>query len=602
MKRHKLDSYVTDQDIRQVFNYVDEGKESLPVSDFLKKVEEVEFNRSELNHEQQKIRDFLELQIAKKRSQSMNIKSTDPDIEALKKQKAVHNEAEMMRKALGMKTYSLDVDHEELNEVIENAFDNQLTNEEQRKYKRFLHHSNLKLGAIPFYDTRATDLDRLKHRAATIHKTLEDPQMVNKFSTISENYHRGSLTTSHSMDFIRTFKPVDRYKGISGWDDSVDQLPSERDDNNTMKVSQSLSNLSLVSARPSPLSASSSTPVLATLSTDQKLPSSAPSATIDEPITDSKKSGRNLITDSARGAEFQSIASSSSPMDRSARKLQSKTPTTSSHPHIYAHEYEVHMHDFLPTIIGDNESMGRMKDSTKVLRLEKVDPVVEVKQGRRLCEENINRTCHLSTLNQSNDFSSANASELSNTSSGVLAKIAHHLPPGALKEDDHFQTTNNKFYCPLIYKPSQPVTRDAVSEGEIQFRIKEYRRAQRHERLKANMDVTKTRLEYEAMQKELRGLHRQHARVEDNIRYKTAIFLQDLRAFRTQPLQRMAKRQNIELSDKMWGGNQERLTVGIAPEERDFATTYRTSYDSSILSQSMNINSLEGLKPSGSVH
>ena len=106
----------------------------------------------------------------------------------------------------------------------------------------------------------------------------------------------------------------------------------------------------------------------------------------------------------------------------------------------------------------------------------------------------------------------------------------------------------------------------------------------------ANLEVTKTRLEYEALQKEIRAMRRQQSRIEDNIRYKTNVLLQDLQAFRTLPLQRMAKRQNIELAERMWAGSHDKTTVQLVPDERDFRSTYNASFDANVVKETIRSN------------
>jgi hypothetical protein len=76
----------------------------------------------------------------------------------------------------------------------------------------------------------------------------------------------------------------------------------------------------------------------------------------------------------------------------------------------------------------------------------------------------------------------------------------------------------------------------------------------------------------------MRALRRESSRIEDSIRYKTSIMLNDLYAFRSQPLQRMAKRQNIDLADRMWGGSAEKQTVQMVADNRDFLTTYSSTH------------------------
>lgn len=150
---------------------------------------------------------------------------------------------------------------------------------------------------------------------------------------------------------------------------------------------------------------------------------------------------------------------------------------------------------------------------------------------------------------------------------------------GGNDDDNPFQTTNSKYYPPLIYRPSQPVTRDLVSEAEINFRKREFQRAERQARMQANLDVTRVRLEYEIVEKEVRALRRDHGRLEHRIRYQTSMLLNDLKGYKCQPLVRMAKRQNINLSDRMWNGNVEHS----AKDDRDFTSTYNASYDANNL-------------------
>eukprot|EP00981_Chlorochromonas_danica_P002272 scaffold440_cov277-Ochromonas_danica.AAC.6 len=660
LKRHQLDSYVSEEEIKTVFQYVyptttgtststttgsEEVEVVVPVKDFLQKVEEIEFNRQEGSQESQKIKDFLELQLQRQRElQQQKEAEAEKDTKDFSSSKLklksllVANEAEEMRKALGMKTYNVSLGHEEMNAIIEDAFNNELTDESHRKYARFLHHSNLKIANIPFYDSRAIELDRLKHRAIEIHEKLEDPILGKTFEEKTKTYLRGSLSTCHSQDFLKTFKPIHRYDDLrsSGGGSSGSGIGGGG--GGGLAVSQSMPVLTL-SARPSPLAAIPSS--TSSSSTNQQHdhdltgpppPPAAATATtpvVLSPIISTKDpqrrpgggggitTGRNLVTDSHRGRDIDSatITSSSSSLISPPRQLYHGDNTTSN---------TTSSQDFFPTIYNDHESMGRMKDPAKVLRIEKVDPLIDAKQGRRTISYNIN---HHNQIYQDNYGQRKSVNPL-------IKYLNSTLQHGRLKEngdgdgtggsddvDDHYLTMTNKFYAPLEYNSSSSnhhssggITRNAISDAELAFRTKEYRRQQRYQRKQANMEVTKNRLEYENMIKELQSLHRTQARIEDNIRYKTSIFLQDLRAFRTQPLQRMAKRQNIELADRMWRGSQAMMLDsskegdggggggGGGGGKQDFLTTYNSSFDSSILRQSPNINSLEGLRPNTSNH
>jgi hypothetical protein len=194
----------------------------------------------------------------------------------------------------------------------------------------------------------------------------------------------------------------------------------------------------------------------------------------------------------------------------------------------------------------------------QVMRVEKIDPHAYLPTGKRATH--------------------AGPTDWSRVGVGGGAGSSGELPSGTV-DDNPFLTTNAKFYPPLIYRPSQPVARDLVSESEINFRKKEFQRAERYARAKANMDVTRVRLEYEIVEKEVRALRRDHGRVEDRIRYQTAMLLNDLKGYKSQPLVRMAKKQNINLSDRMWNGNMPHHV----PEDREFTSTYNASYDANNL-------------------
>jgi hypothetical protein len=99
----------------------------------------------------------------------------------------------------------------------------------------------------------------------------------------------------------------------------------------------------------------------------------------------------------------------------------------------------------------------------------------------------------------------------------------------------------------------------------------------------ANLEITKTRIEYDELHKKIKEMKRVQSRVGDKIRYTTNILLNDLHNVKYIPLERMAKKANISASDKMWGGNMRHDEELVAPENRDFATTYNTSFNSDVL-------------------
>ncbi len=196
MKRNNLDKYLGEEEQQLVFEYVDQSHSgAVAVSDFLKKVEEREFYGNEHNKDHTRLKDFLEFHIQQKRAQdakrqeeiengqaqgstsmpTLKVSDRSPErkrLEELKRSKGLENEVEKMKKAMGIRTFGLDVDLEELDHVVEEAFHKPSTNESHHKYARFLHHSQLNLSTIPFYDLRAREIDRLKSRSALIDEAL----------------------------------------------------------------------------------------------------------------------------------------------------------------------------------------------------------------------------------------------------------------------------------------------------------------------------------------------------------------------------------------------------------------------------------------------
>eukprot|EP01031_Cornospumella_fuschlensis_P031424 gene31424-37982_t len=120
LKRHKLDTYIHEDDVPKIFSFINpEHGGKVAVSDFLKRVEEVEFNRSEHNQEHQRIRDFIEFHHAQQQAATQSKDAANPSLAEVKASKSIPHEKEKLKKALGMKTYSVDLHPEEFNEILD---------------------------------------------------------------------------------------------------------------------------------------------------------------------------------------------------------------------------------------------------------------------------------------------------------------------------------------------------------------------------------------------------------------------------------------------------------------------------------------------------
>jgi hypothetical protein len=604
-----------------VFDYIDpKHNGSIPVKDFLKTVEEHEFHDTEMNKDAQKIRDFLNFHIDQKKAQELERTKnnpTDPEFEELKKQKGIENEAEKIRKALAMNTYNIDVDHKQFNEVLDEVYFHKLpTNEMHRKYARFLHHSNLKLSQVPYYDIRSTELDRLKLKAAQIDQVLSSPEMGGKYleltrsrsSMMQHRLNNSALLSSYSTQDLKDAVDVNNYD-FDKYDDPHSEVASQEikppisstqepmftktnsqgNLNKSMGLSKSLPNLNLqsLSARPSPLAAlgtGSASPAFSPMNNNNQQKnfrdlSGATKANKLEALPPKSKSKQRMpepeehsILHSSQKHDVyikpvdggKSVASGKhddpSVANNSAAANSTNTKSTSPSKKskllselLEPQEGALKETDFYTHVIDESSSMGRLKDPSKVMRIEKIDPKVYATTGKKILSKG------------PTDWSRV----------GVGGGGG-----GSISEEDQFTTTNTHFYPPLHYEPSQPVTRDLISDASLIFRQKEYVRQQRYQRTQANLEITRQRIEFDQLEKQMRSLRREASRLEDSIRYKTSVMLNDLYAFKQQPLQRMAKRQNIHLSDRMWNGSHDKQTVVLVEENRDFRSTYGEAFNS----------------------
>lgn len=621
---------MTEADQKLIFDYVDEkNKGTVPVKDFLKKVEEREFHDQEYNKDALKIRDFIAFHIAQKRSDSPEVLT--PELEAIKRKKGIENEAERMRKALGING---DVDPQELNEFIEDVNMNHLPKDHvQRRYARFLQHSNIRLKFVPFYDARSTELNRLKERSARIDVQLASAEMKGKFEDLSMTRWQPSQTT-HSL----TEEDVMQYTMPKQY--SLDDIHNNPDNPGTglnFNLTKSMPNLQAAKIiRPSPLANIE----IPTSSQQQQQgnnnnsndynngPSSFSSPILDNdnnnvdrrPVTSSNRVQLEALRRPATAAvpttpKYRNLTgtnnNNSTNADKPNNKIYTKPKPTFSNANtnngddlssssslaggqsqatspsnktrgsklidglLDSSSQEqgglLHASDFYCHVIDQSQSMGRLKDSSKVMRIEKIDPnVYSTTTGKRMIDQG---PTDWTRVGVGRITSQQHEQEEGNNSSHDMGGYGY-----IQEQNDQFMTTTNHYYPPLLYEPSQPVARHLVSEADLHYQQRAYIRSQRKARTEANLEVTKTRIEYEALQKEIRSLNRQSSRIDNAIRYKTNFLLNDLQHFRIQPLQRMAKRQNIHLSEKIFGGSIEKQTVGIVDDNRDFTTTYATSF------------------------
>ena len=538
-------SEISHDDLNLIFEKVDPkhtGK--VEVTAFLKKVEENEYDESHEVRELRLMKEYLESHVAKKREELAN--STVAEVERIKKMRSVDNEMELLHVAMGTKTLGHDVPVDAYNEVLNDLFQQSHSQEigsEQNRFARYLRYSNLKLSNVPFYHMRKHELDASKERAVMLHQQLDNPSMLGRLQELEKSRWRSSLSTINSY-FDEDPRSSTNNNGINNNNTGNRSLEKSKSSaefasgevkTGALALSQSLPNLTL---SPSPL-VNSGREKLAPLSNDkpEKTKEKAPSKP------------RNLLLDSQKGL---SIDDNSSVNSATADGLETNSSKSSS---------------------PEKRALKSLRQKTILFQ--------------RPEEFNAPISSQLLSSSYKGRPSSVGA-ESRSLSSATKHKVLEELSDNSRQhggtyyqvnsEDKRFLTTNAKFYPEVIYEPSKPPRRDIISEAETDAQKREYRRQQRYARKEANLEVTRVRLEYEDLNRQVMELNRMSAKNEDKIRYQTHILLQDLRSYKQIPFERAGRRKNLALSDKIFGGQLDKQTTGVVPENRDFHTTYSASF------------------------
>lgn len=562
LKRDKVDDQISPEERNMAFANVDERHNgSVSVSDYLKVAEMEEFKDSEYKREMARVRHFLAHHAQKKMEESSkNLDRVAETHRKKKQEKAIEGEGKLIRQALGQNTFDIELSHEDTEDLIEDVFRNlpKTSSEEEFRYARFLRHSHLNLRTIPFYDMRCEALDHMKATAVRVDKQLEDGAMHEKFKTVAEKRWRGTTSMPQSYDHLMpdTYQDFNRSQTLAALGLKPSSSPdksSARSNSGTMAVSQSLPNLSLPgSARSSQFGGGGADD------------STAASTSQNSPTRAAKPKPRNLLKDTEGPSIEAGIVTLGDQLDEEknpeAHPNRDLIETKEKKKADLLSQHRPSIEDFYATAIDGTAPIGRMKDSTKIMRIEKVDSNTQPHgaAGKKLFHHGSTDWGRIG-IGGDNETMSKAARGSGNT--------------------DRFKTTNSTFYPELIYEPSKPVRRELVSDAEVNAIKRDQIRKARRARMDANMSVTQSRLEYDKLNNEIQQLGKIQTKMARVIRYETATLLNDLKCYKAQPLQRMAKKQIPHLYDKNLGGCLPKQTVVKVPESRDFSTTNRASYN-----------------------
>jgi len=568
MIRNKIEETVTPQDQQLIFDLVDPNhKGSVLISDLLKKAEEVEFFNVQHVETMLEMRDFLKRHIEEHRNNSKNtvkdVKFEHLGLEELKKTKGLKNEAELLKKALGQKTFDLNVHPHELQETIDQLYNNQPKSFNDRKILNFIRNSNLNLSLVPFYEMRQNELDNMKYRSALIDKQLEDPSKVEKLAELAKVRWIPSLATITKTEALIMSRNYNNNSIVD--DDGVVRSGRAVDDDGVVRSGRA----GITDKKPRNLitEMSAGNPLTTTATSFQNIAAhnnfkndddSNDYRSVEEKILQSPKSI------SSRNQEKLGLSATIDNLSSLPKKIITKAEK------LKKDLFEIQKNDdndFYLQVIEEGSSMHRSKDYSKVMKIEKIDENAYLTTGKRILSR------------KPTDWGRVG---IGGTREKGDIGYGHN-------DEDMFRSTTASFYPPLIYESSKPVTRNIVSEATKSYIEKEFKRKERYERRKANMDVTLTRLEYDELDKEIQQQRRNQSKLQKHIKYATSILLNDLQSYKSQPLQRMTLRQNVPLADRMWNGNAERQNVGIVPDSRDFKSTYNQDFDSSVLKSTLQL-------------
>ena len=164
LRRRKLDQQLPPEDQELIFEQLNaSARGSIDAGLLSRTVDELSGITQHEAGDAHEMREFLEESIEAARKEKEAAKAHDG-----KQEKVIAGSADLMKKAIGQKSFGLDVGHEEMNDVVDDLFHKKHTQKSHGKFARYLRLTNMNLKTIPFYDIRTEQLDHMKrHTTAT---------------------------------------------------------------------------------------------------------------------------------------------------------------------------------------------------------------------------------------------------------------------------------------------------------------------------------------------------------------------------------------------------------------------------------------------------
>lgn len=488
IRKRNLDTQFTGDDIRLIYDNFDNRNEGIvDVGAVIKRAEEIEVLDTVAKRDMLEIRAFLADELEKRRrdkqlAEDSDVREGNPSkgakTKTIRTQGISDDSEDLMKKAIGQKTFDLDVGTEELDHVLDEVFHKEYTKESHSKFARFLRLTNLKLNHVPFYIMRTNELNNLKQRAQSLEEQCANEETLGRLKQLNEK--RKPLFVQPNFDPDAAQKSV-----------------------HALSTSKSLPQLR--ASTPAPY-----------------------------------QSERQIVT--PRRAM--------SPMFSSRNDQLGEISTARYHEPIlqdtsYFDQTCSSMEDFAEPVVLTEAKKSKLQNISSFSF-----------EGSPL---------QSSGMQSSSEFSRDN---LNSRSSMIRSRMGLSMGYDDLivENVDRQQSMTSHYFGS---EANLPDTRKEHLD-------RERKRIARQERAQKNLEITKDRIEYDNLKSHVQALRANQFRNEDTIRYQTAIFLNDMKCFKKQPLQVMAKKPDFTRSDWMWGGNMRESIE--RPDDRDFTTTYNNSF------------------------
>lgn len=177
IQKHALESELPVDVQRSFFDLlkVNESKDGLvPLRSVVRCIDE-RVNVSDAGYKKDMfaLRQYLATELHKYRQDNINCVDGKNSEDAANSSGNTGNKDDMMlKKAIGLKTFDLDIGAEEFEKLTENAMKS--NSKENQKFARYLRMTNLKLSSVPFFDVRTDRLRLLKDQGAGLKQVIAD--------------------------------------------------------------------------------------------------------------------------------------------------------------------------------------------------------------------------------------------------------------------------------------------------------------------------------------------------------------------------------------------------------------------------------------------